>query len=190
MTLLGSEDQGGAQLTTAFHELPSRGRWIHLSYMAGRSPKAIKLYGMMPRAELIAYLTRIGWAGSMRAVEAALADLYPERILGNELYLDLNLENFRDSERATLGLAAAQQHLNRPDSDPTRAEILAHWLKAGLCAFPKVDRVRTWPASAWDVPQNLFMQELRYLDLKLVWQAPTGWIAKAYLGRRQRRGIF
>lgn len=139
----------------------------------------------------MSYLNRIGWAGSAAAVQAALSQLYPARLLGDELYVDLNLENSLDPERATLGLAVAQQHLeNGPDRDPTRSEVLAGWLKAGLCDFAKVDLARAWAESDWNAPQSLFVREQRYLDLKLVWQPSTGWDAKCYLGRHQQRGFF
>ena len=139
---------------------------------------------------MLPYLERIGWAGDMAAVEVALAKLYPRELLGDELYLDLNLDDFRDPRHSTLGLAVAQQHLLRGGvPDPCRAAVLQAWQEAQLCDPAKLQSVQAWPHSACARRQP-FEREIRYLDVKLVWNPSAGWKAKAYVGRHSRRGLF
>jgi len=181
----------GTALPTAFDELPPGARMIYVSYMLGRSTPAIKLYGVLRRDQLLGYLQRIGWAGDQAQITHALGLLYPPELLGEELYFDLNLDDFRDPARCTLGLAVAQQHLFRgADPDPTRSKILELWTKAGLCTAEKVRRARTWPGSAASVAIVPFEREYRFLDVKLVWRAGSGFVAKSYLGRQRLRGLF
>lgn len=183
------ESEASRHLQRVFTDLPPRARWIHLSYMLGRRPCAIKLYGVMRRADLLPYLARIGWSGERSAIERALPELYPENLLGDDLYLDLNLDDFRDARRATLGLAVAQQHLLSGDHDPCRRGILERWMAAGLCDAAKVSRVLAWPAPAGALVPAAFRGS-RYLDVKLVWRPAQGFIAKGYAGFERPRGVF
>jgi hypothetical protein len=165
-------------LTRAFELLPELGRWIHLSAMLGRPSRAIKLYGTMPREQLLPTLGRLGWAGNIHALERAIDTLYPRALLGADIFVDLNLENFRDPGRASLGLAIGQQHVATGSTpDPTRRALLEVWQDAGLCSRASLVPLRQWmslqDAGAW-----------RFLDLKLVWCAGQ-LTAKAYLGQAQ-----
>ncbi len=188
LELLGAEPD--ATLTRAFETLPEGARFIHLSYMLGRERKAVKLYGVLRRDQLLGYLERFGWAGDIGEVELALRRLYPAEILGDELYLDLNLDDASDPSRCTLGLAVAQQHLLRGlDSDPTRARLLKVWEAAGLCDPAKVDAVRAWPGTSRSHPR-FFLRDVRFLDIKLVFRAAHGWQAKAYVGRELKPSLF
>jgi hypothetical protein len=176
--LEGLETPRTAALSACFAALPRQGRFIHLSVMLGRPARAVKLYGTLPRAQLAGYLRRIAWAGDHDAVAAALAAHYPEDLLGQEIFIDLDLENFRDPGRASLGLALAQQHLLAGgEADPARPQTLARWVAAGLCAPEKARDLQQYMATTV-VPGGR-----RFLDLKLVWQASAGLSAKAYLGR-------
>ena len=178
-----------ATLSAVFDQLPSGARWIHLSYMLGREPRALKLYGAMSRTELPAYLERIGWAGDRTALQFALAELYPAEVLGDELFLDLDLENFRERGAASLGLAVARQHLLRgPLGETTHEPIAARWQRAGLCDAGKLELARNWPSPSEST--RPFLRETRFLDLKLVWRARTGFEAKAYFGLLRQRGLF
>jgi hypothetical protein len=158
-------------LEECFAALPAGGRWIHLSVMLGREPQAVKLYGVFPRAELLPYLKAIEWCGNFSAIEALLRGPYCEELVGNELYVDLNLENFRDPARASLGLAVSQQHaLRGPEPDPSRAKVLSSWVAEGLASPAKAEAGQRW----------LDRRE-HFLDLKLVWQGGIT-TPKAYLG--------
>lgn len=157
-------------LEECFAALPAGSRWIHLSVMLGRTPQAVKLYGVFPRAELLPYLETIGWRGDLSAIGALLHGLYGQDLVGDELYVDLNLENFRDPSRASLGLAVSQQHaLRGPEPDASRVKVLNRWVAEGLASSAKAAGCHSW----------LDRRE-RFLDLKLVWQG--GITPKAYLG--------
>jgi hypothetical protein len=157
--------------------------------MLGREPASLKLYGTLARSDLASYLESMGWAGERGAIEHALASLYPAELLGDELFVDLNLDTLGDPERCSLGLAASQQHvLHGPDQDPTRGRLLEVWSAAGLCDPTKVERARAWPGPADSAGRNPGLA--RFLDLKLVWQAGGGFSAKAYAGARSARRMF
>lgn len=188
--LLASSFETPSTLEATFDAMPVGGRWIHISYMLGRPRRAVKLYGMVPRGELLPYLRHVGWSGDRSAIERALEELYPDELLGDELYVDLNLDDFRDPQRCSLGLAVAQQHLRRgQDPDPSRTAILARWGAAGLCDPRKLTDVKSWSLSE-PHRRHPFFRDVRFLDVKLVWRAQAGWHAKAYLGRSLRRGLF
>jgi hypothetical protein len=76
----------------------------------------------------------------------------------------------------------AQQHLVRgPEIDPRRQAILKRWCEAGLANEEKVTRLQ----AALDDPSTSELGSVRagrFLDLKLVWSAAVGTIAKGYLG--------
>jgi len=189
LRVLGASPEVLSSLNTTFERLPQGARWIHLSYMLGRQRRATKLYGVMPRQELLPFLARVGWAGDVVAIAAGLDELYPTAILGPELYLDLNLDDFRDPERCSLGLAVAQQHLlHATNADPTRRDILSVWLARGLCDPQKALMTQAWPGSADPRRQHVLQRDERYLDLKLVWRSGSDWLAKAYMGRELKRG--
>jgi hypothetical protein len=193
LTLLdvGFGNQRAGVLTAAFDELPPRARWIHVSYMLGRNPRSVKLYGALQRCDLPDFLERMGWAGERGAIEYALRTLYPAELLGDEVFVDLDLENFDDGKRCSLGLAASQQQVLRgPDRDPARGQILEAWSAAGLCDPDKVKRVQAWLACGPARTERPFRRQTRFLDLKLVWQAEAGFTAKAYAGERFARGLF
>ncbi len=175
-------------LAECYPSLPQGSRWIHVSRMLGRTPAALKLYGVLPRAGVLPYLDLIGWAGD-RAVAAELLDqLYPADLLGELAFVDVNLSNLRDRATCTLGLAVAQQHVVRgPDSDPLRRAILERWCAAGLASSEKVTRLH-------DVLREpggeRALRGGRFLDLKLVWHAALGTSAKAYLGFHRQAAEF
>jgi hypothetical protein len=171
----GDRGQARARLLgECFGALPAAARWIHVSVMLGRTPQALKLYGSLPRGELLPFLKRVGFRADMAAIQALLEHEYAADVAGDELLVDLNLDNCHDPRRCTLGLALGQQQLARgPDADPRRARALERWLAAGLCSPDKVALAQGWLGGG---------ARGRFLDLKLVWGASTGALAKAYLG--------
>ena len=183
---LGVQESGSPEeLRGCFEGLPDGARWIHLSVMLGRTPSALKLYGAFPRKELLPYLDRIGWAGDARAIERIMGDVYGASLLGEQVFVDLNLDTFRDVGRCTLGLAVTPQHLVQgpaPESD--RRRILDRWIAAGLCTEEQAADVKSWVNRAGgDTVEGGMLRP--FLDLKLVWQAGRSLQAKAYLGVHQ-----
>jgi hypothetical protein len=174
-------------LSACFADLPRSGRWVHLSVMLGRRPSAIKLYGVMNREALAPYLRKIGWAGDYAAIARLMAEAYGPDLVGDEVFLDLNLENFRDEASCSLGLAVSQQHVVRgPDRDPRRTRILERWASLGLAERGRSQRILEGLRGRADV----FRPDGRILDLKLVWQAGRGATAKAYLGSHRAGSVL
>jgi hypothetical protein len=175
------------RLDELFDSRSSALRWIHLSVMLGRCPRAVKLYGWAPREQLLPALRGVGFAGDPRELEALLAELYPRELLGEDVFLDLNLDDYRDPRRCSLGLAAARQHLaSGPDRDPLRAALLERWMDRGLCDAAKVEAGHAWLTSgSRHERQGLATRSVadgRFLDLKLVWRTGSEPLAKSYLG--------
>jgi hypothetical protein len=182
------------ELQTCFDQLPDGARWIHLSVMLGRNPCAVKLYGVFPRSQLLPYLQRIGWAGDALAIEAIMKDVYAPSLVGDQVFVDLNLDTLRDPQRCTLGLAVAQQHLAWvPCSEPDRRGILQRWLGAGLCTAKQATDVSSWVNAASQGGYDAAAADpllMPFLDIKLVWQTGKRLLAKAYLGCHRQGGPF
>ena len=176
LTALGFERTQDLDLALddVFAHLPPDGRWIHLSVMLGREPCAVKLYGSMLRHDLLPYLRKIGWCGDVQVISSILEGVYSPRLVGEEVFVDLNLDTFRDPARCSLGLAAGQQHAHRdPARDASRGRLLDRWVEDGLCAPAKRESLRGWPPAS---------NRSAFLDLKVVWQRHAGLTGKAYLG--------
>ncbi len=190
---LRTETSGSDHLRACFESLPEHGRWIHLSVMLGRAPCAVKLYGCFPRRALLPYLRRIGWCGDLEGLGGLLEELYPRALVGEQAFVDLNLDTFRDPERCTLGLAFAQQHLRLgPELHDDRRQVLERLAAAGLCSEEEARTLRRWvaPQSADDGLPAALVPFRPFLDLKLVWNARKPLLAKAYLGSHQQRPLF
>jgi hypothetical protein len=189
----GATTPQDALLAECFTRLPPGARWIHLSVMLGRPGRDVKLYGRFSREQLLPYLRDLGWAGSWRAIDEALDRFYPAELLGPEVFVDLNLGNLRDPDRCSLGLAVAQQHLiGGGDVDPRRTRVLASWIDGKLCAPEKAASVGAWASAGVELERlgPWRRRSMRFLDVKLVWQAGLGLTAKAYLGARRWQGLF
>jgi hypothetical protein len=164
--------------------MPLGGRWIHLSVMLGRDPCAVKLYGMVPRASLMPFLLAVGWRGDTTALGQVVAAGYPSTLVGDDVFIDLNLDSFRDTGRASLGLAVGQQQIFRDGvRDRARTQVLATWTQLNFCSAGRADSARAWLESQagrdHDFPE-------RFLDLKLVCPPGGRPEAKAYLGEHRR----
>jgi hypothetical protein len=195
MSILSVEDTVSLtrDVASCFARLPPSGRWIHVSIMLGRVPRALKLYGAFRRDEVLPYLRTVEWAGDYAAIERAFDDGYARDLIGDDVYVDLNIADFHDRAACTLGLAIGQQHLvSGPDADPLRRRILDRWTRSGLCAPSKAGALALWlcPESEADETEGWPVRTQRLLDLKLVWHAQTDFISKAYLGARRSRAPF
>jgi hypothetical protein len=180
MSVMGAPQATTDLMAGCFDRLPPGARFIHLSVMFGRPSRAVKLYGAFPREALLPYLGSIGWRGDQGSVRTALGGVYARDLVGDQIFVDLDLDTFRDPGRCTLGLATGQQHVaSGPHHDPGRAQVLEAWVQAGLCQPEKARALAGWA-----------QPPARFLDLKLVWRSGLGWRAKAYLGQRRRGGLF
>jgi hypothetical protein len=180
-------------ISDSFLRLPPGAQWIHLSVMLGRAGRDIKLYGKLTRSQLLPYLRDIGWAGAEGDIVRAMEQFYSPALVGDDIFIDLNLSNFRDPAHCSLGLAVAQQHLSSgPDNDPRRTSTLDCWTAGGLASLEKAAAVQAWPTPRVRVERYgpWRQRSVRFLDLKLVWQSGAGLTAKAYLGSRRWQTLF
>jgi len=179
------------RMNMAIERLPSNGRFIHLSHMAARNSADVKLYGVVPRAEFVTYLERIGFAGNLARLAELLNSLYTRELCGEDLYFDLNLSNMHSPRRASLGLAFSQQQVVAAASqEGDRSALLARLRGIGLCDAAQASALAEWGAygsqsGSWSKPWVR-----RWLDLKCVMNASGELESKAYLGFAQRRSPF
>jgi hypothetical protein len=170
-------------LAECYRLLPANAQWIHLSLMLGRKPAAMKLYGAFGRSDLLPYLRALGWQGDFVVLARLLSNAYPAELLGDQVFVDLNLTTLHDAESCTLGLAVGQQHvLCGPRCEPLHGELLRRWAEVGWADPLKARSVQAviGAGATADLPNRV--KAGRFLDLKLVWSRQSGTVAKAYLG--------
>jgi hypothetical protein len=158
--------------------LPDDGRVIHLSRMNAREPRATKLYLAVPRRELVPYLRLVGWRGPLSVVDR-LSSRIGRDLAGEAAYVDLNLDDARAPERATLGVAFSQQ---RAGDDPARRQLLGELVAERLATAEQAELLADWVAWRRSAPE--LPRLTRWLDLKVVFGAARDPVAKAYLGYR------
>lgn len=165
-----------------FDALPEGGRIIHISAMIARQPSLAKLYGVVPTAQLVPYLTRIGWPGSFRELATIMTNFCTADTVDGNTYLDLSLGA---SVSPRLGLAFAQQQIEQlPGQDLTRRTLLDLCVHHGLCSPEKRDALVRWPGRLRAVFRGdaLPTRFRKWLDIKLVYQPDQPLEAKGYLG--------
>ena len=165
--------------------LPGGGRFIHLSWMGARQCPAVKLYGVLPRSQLLAYLQRIGFSGPLDALEIVLASIATREQCGDDIYLDLNLTTLRDPQRCSVGIAFSQQQVRAclPE-DRSRRALLEQLATQGQCRPAQARALAAWaepPLSAAGTGRAL-PHVRRWLDVKSVLDAQCVLQTKAYLG--------
>jgi hypothetical protein len=177
-------------LRACFTELPVGGRLIHLSAMVARQPAVVKLYGSVPRTQLLPYLERIGWSGSVTELTDILVTFCTEDTVDDTMYIDLSID---DAVLPRLGIAFAQQQIpNLSHKDPTRRALLEHCVHAGLCSSEKREAMLRWPGHL-RVPfagQGWPTTISKWLDIKLVYDVDSPLEAKGYLGFMPHFSLF
>jgi hypothetical protein len=136
--LCDSPSRAAATIEHLAEQWPKGGRVRHLSIMAGRSGQPRKLYGIVPRAELLPFLERVRWPGDLESVidlQAALPETLVNlhvdlTVMGSLLTPRLAFELFSEpppyedfSRRAAVSAAVARGWL-----PPDAPETLTAWL--------------------------------------------------------------
>jgi hypothetical protein len=171
-------------LLACFEALPPGGRIIHLGSMQTRQPPVLKVYGLLPRQGLLAYLAAIGWPGSPAEIENILTTFGPTTAIARP---DLALGA---SILPRMGLEFS--HPASPQDDQTQQRLLNQCVAAGLCTPEKRDALLTWPGSSRETFSRFSwpVRLRRWLDLKIVYQPDQLLEAKAYLGFSPRFSLF
>jgi hypothetical protein len=174
-------------LFACFDLLPPDGHIIHISAMLARHPPTLKVYGCIPREQLLTYLRCLGWTGSIAEIDKFISTFCPTL---NPIFIDLTVG---DTIASRIGLAFSQIHLGRlPRSDPKWSSLLEQLVESSLCAPEKREGLLNWPGSS----QITFRNEAwptrldRWLDLKIVYQPQQPLEAKGYLGFMPRFSLF
>jgi hypothetical protein len=174
--------QSQQALFACFDSLPPSGQIIHLSAMVARQPAVVKMYGSIPKDQLLTYLTRIGWPGSIPELTDILTTFCTPETVDNNMFIDLTVG---ETVMPKLGLAFSQLQIeNLPHRDPTRQILLDQCVQTGLCTPEKRDALLTWPGSF----RATFRHEQwptrfrKWLDVKIIYQPNQPLEAKGYLG--------
>jgi len=180
-----------ARLCRALEALPRHGKLIHLSLMSARAAEAVKVYGVVPRDELVSYLRRLGWSGAYEALAPVLSQLACEGLCGGCLYFDLNLSTLESRGEASLGIAFSQQQLRSCGGDPGRRELFERLIGSNRISASRALVAERWPsAEAANLALGQPQGGHRWLDVKLVIR-PSGLIrSKAYFGFSSWRSPF
>ncbi|KYF74018.1 hypothetical protein BE17_32270 [Sorangium cellulosum] len=163
-----------ADLHRCFEALPAGGRVVHVGFMVGRRPSALKLFAAMDKDKVLGYLDAIRWPGSFAEAASMIAtfgsgpDTFRlELTIGERLLPRVGLE-----------------FSSRRGPDPARRALIGRCVDEGLCTPEKRDALLSWPGSARvaiagnDWPARLS----RWIDMKVVHDPPEPLEAKCYLG--------
>jgi hypothetical protein len=186
---IAAEDH--ANLDRCIASLPPGGRFIHLSVMLGREAAPIKLYGVMPRDALLAFLHGVGWRGPLGTIESLLQRYCPRRRVGDTIYVDLTLPGIDAVGGNKVGLSFTPQHLvHSMEREPGRGPLLEDCARDGLCTPAQSHALQRWPRRfladwEWD-GEAIAVAVEQWLDVKLVWGPDGPLELKAYLGLSSR----
>lgn len=177
-------------MKACFRGLPLSGRIIHVSFMLAREPATIKLYGAVPRSQLVGYLKDLGWPGPLDSLQQLMSTFSTHETADDTVYFDLALDN------ALLPYAAvafSQLQMDHPARlDPERRALLDLLEEHGLCAPDKRRALQAWPGSARESSPSVSTEARihRWLDVKITLHAGQGLGAKAYLGFAPVLSVF
>ena len=182
--------QNKQALFTCFDSLPVGGRIIHISAMVARQPAVVKVYGSVPKDQFLAYLTQIGWPGSLPELIDILTTFCTPDTVDNNMFVDLTVG---ETVMPKLGIAFSQLQIeNLPDRDPRRQILLEQCVQAGLCTPEKRDALLTWPGSfrAMFNGEKWPTRFRQWLDIKIAYQPNHPLEVKGYLGFRPQFSLF
>ncbi|WP_437535728.1 hypothetical protein WME79_15040 [Sorangium sp. So ce726] len=152
--------------------LPPGGRAMHVAPLAARGSAAVRLVVAMAKADVPAYLARIGWPGALAELDELLESVVPFTSHVS-FHLDVDAE-----VQPMLGL-----EISYPVVDVRWATVLDPLVALGACSPEKRDAVLGWPAEARSWPGRGWPVRLRQgVMLKLVYRPGVPLEAKAYLG--------
>ena len=160
--------------------LPRTATTEHLGALPAREPRAVRLVVAMPKTEVIRFLRRIEWTGSMVHAERALHWL--DRLRGDAetatLACDVSAEGV--STRLAFELFARERwHRGRPRF---WASMIGHFVENGWCTRAKATGLLSWPEGDYLLTETGVYQLLTGINhLKLVLHG-DGIATKAYMG--------
>lgn len=173
--------------------LPESGRFIHVSWMAARPSRDVKLYGVVPRRDLLGYLRRIAFAGRLDRVQEFVNLIATSDICGEDIYFDLNLSTMRNAAAASLGVAFSQQQvMSTSPRDAGRRALLGRLVTCGHCTSDQARALANWVEIPIDAPLPIpgDLRPYQWLDIKSVLRADGAAALKAYLGFGTIRSPF
>lgn len=143
----------------------------YLSVMSARSPVVSKLFVILPRTQVDAFLTRIEWPGDRAYAQTLLRDFYAPSV--RTAYLDLTLS---DRVESKLGFATSQfQRRELSSADQTR------WLRFPDSLPKEASELLRWPGVNIESMGQTRLSLSRWLDVKAVLDDDVVQY-KAYLG--------
>jgi hypothetical protein len=173
-----------AALQACYDFLPATGQLIHVSLMLTRSPQICKLNILLPKAELLQYLTRIRMADSIPEISSFVC-----RFAAANEWLKLQLV-VNESVARTLEL---EFHFDESTNSQQRyVALLGELCESGLCSQEKREALRWWPGCFGLVAsgQRWPTHWTTWTDIKIVYRAEVATSAKGYLGFTARSTIL
>lgn len=163
-------------LMACFDFLPSGGRISYLSVMLSRQPVTLKVNGVVPTDQLLAYLTDIGWTGSPVAIDQLLTTF---GLAMDTIRFDLTVGPLMS---ARLGLEFFTRGSTQTEAQ--RRRFLGQLVDERLCVPEKCDALLTWSGFSSEVysHQSWPTRLTRSWYVKIVYQPNQPLEAKGYLG--------
>jgi len=170
------ESRQRSQLTQAFLCLPGGAQVMFFSVMLARSVRAIKLNVLIPVREVPAYLSAVGWQGSLADVASILSTWCRAT---DRVRLDLTLGELGYQR---LGVELLSKKL--PRSQQAAAQLAELLYVQNLCtAAQRQGLCQWWGHSSERYPSHGWSTCLaRTWYAKLCWQSHSALQAKTYLG--------
>ncbi len=167
----------GPAVTRCLDALPPRGSIGYVSVMSARAPITVKLFVILPRADVREFLQRAEWSGDLPNALELLDSFYEPSV--RTAYLDLTISD-RLEER--LGIASSQFQ-NREGAGGSGARRSRPRLPPSLAAEAR--ELERWPGLQLGWLEGIPCWVLRWLDIKAVLDGNTVEY-KAYLGFMRR----
>ena len=163
-------------LQACFDLLPAGGQISYLSAMLSRQPAALKVNGFVPKDQLLAYLTQIGWTGSLAELEQIMATFCT---FTDKIKFDLTVG---PTISARFSLEFFSKGLSQSDSQ--RQFFLNQLVDEGLCTPEKRQALLAWFGFSSEVfsHQSWPTRLSRSWYAKIVYQPHQPLEAKGYLG--------
>ena len=163
-----------------YRALPRGATTDHLGALPGREPRAVRLVLRIPKTEVVPFLERIEWSGSMAQLERALGWFDRWQNDGTALSVACDVSARGVSTRLAFELLLGEPwHRRRARF---WAPMIGHFVEKGWCTRAKAAALRSWPEGDYLLTERRVYQLLTGINhLKLLIDGDR--IAtKAYMG--------
>jgi hypothetical protein len=166
-------------LARSFATLPDNALVLHLGIMLGRAGEGVRLSVIVPRNDIRAYLSELGWNAGLDQLDRTLDLFAPHADFSPAVQIDFDVS---DAIGSAIGLTLQP-------ADPSRwPDLLDALVTQHLCTKPKRDALLAWPGRSvaeietTDGCTEAYVLERDLSHAKVTVTPHTTTKAKAYFG--------